>query len=416
MFTDFLNYLVVNKDGIELILKIGTFVISVFTLFGALIGGIRSIKDLSSNRKKKQLADFISRFSAKNEIKRLSGINSLPNYARSLFREMFFICSIESDAIIKELMFDALQCQSPHMKAQCIQINDFLVNYLLQHNCKSRRLDIITGNKEIIHILKHSETKRRIQFEINQRNPDSMFEQEYAVDNHVLLSSKLLASAMTKSFHEKLNGNLILESNMYASKWIYNSIQNCAIINNVTRHMFSLSTRYHFCIIQNNNYFDSRFMKTDFRKCTIRNDRFRSSKFVETDFCCGTIENTNLNQSYLKKCRFLQIAHIQTTFWNGCTIINSRFEQSRIISSEFCGTDFTASHFTDMQLWRNKFVGNFTACRFHNVKWGGSILKNVQFINCIFENTDFAGADLTHSKFINCQFTNTNFEKAKQEL
>lgn len=209
MFSDLCKFIIDNRDAIDLIIKIGTFAISICTLVWALVSGIHSLKDISINRRNKQLIDFITLFSDKDEIKRLSGIHGLSSYSKFLFKELFFICSIESDAIIKELIFDELQKQSPHSRKHCIQINDFLVNYFLQHDFEGNYLCEIKNDRKMTSVLKDSQTNRRIQFELNRRNPFSKFEQDYAVDNHLMLSSKLLALAIKKSYFVKLCGNLV---------------------------------------------------------------------------------------------------------------------------------------------------------------------------------------------------------------
>jgi len=50
-----------------------------------------------------------------------------------------------------------------------MQINDFVVNYFLQHNYQSKYSNDRKANSEIMNILKDSQINRRIQFEINQK-------------------------------------------------------------------------------------------------------------------------------------------------------------------------------------------------------------------------------------------------------
>lgn len=379
----FINELAANKDGIEIVIKIGTFAISALTLMVTIIGAFKTFISFILDRRDKQLADFIASFSDEKEIKRLSGINGLSRYSGQLFKELFFICSIEKDAIIRELIYESLQSRSAHMKAQCIQMNDFLVNYFLLHDYHSGALQYLKKEQSIMKPLSHSQTNRRIQLELNRRNPSSLFEQDCAIDNHLLLSSKLLASAMSKSFHIKLSGSLILQSNMYSSRWILNSLRNCVFINNVARHMFSLLTSYDYCCIKDNNYFDSRLIKTHFFECTLDHSSFRNSHITQTVFLKGAIQNVVFSQSVLKKCSYIQIKDISMSSWNGCTIKHSRFEQVQMKSNEMSGTKFVAAHFIDIRLWQNKLMGQFINCRFKNVVWGGSILRNVEFINCV---------------------------------
>ncbi len=98
-----------------------------------------------------------------------SGIYGMSSYSGFLFKELFFICAIEEDAVIQELIYEALQKQSPHSKRPCMQINDFVVNYFLQHNYQSKYSNDRKANSEIMNILKDSQINRRIQFEINQK-------------------------------------------------------------------------------------------------------------------------------------------------------------------------------------------------------------------------------------------------------
>lgn len=413
MLSNLLKYLTQNQQGIEIAITAGTFIISVITLIGALISGFISVRNIISDRRHKLLADFITVFSDENTIRRLGGINGLPRYSKYLFKELFFLCCIENETIIRELMYDVLQKHSPHKKNQCIQINDFLVNYFLQGDYPSEYLDDIKKEESIIKTLKSSQTDRRIQFELDRKNPSFLFKHDYSIDCHLLLSSKILASAITKSFYVKLNGNLILQSNMYGAKWVHNSIQNCVLVGNIMRHMLSLSTKYNSCHIKNNNFYDSRLYKTHFNDCTMSNVLFRSSHFNRTAICGGGIRKANFDKSSLKKCQFIRIKYIFDSSWSGCTITDSKYENLQIISNKMKGTDFISTEFVDIGIYRNDIVGSFTKCKFKNVKWGGSIIKSTQFVNCTFENADFLGATLSQSKFIRCQFINTDLKELR---
>lgn len=415
MFDSLFNYLTTNKDGLEIMIKIGTFVVSLFTLTWAIITGIKSIKNIALNRKNKQLADFIALFSDKNEIKRLSGINGLSLYSRTLFKELFFICSIEKDAIIKELIYNSLKKESPHMLKACIHINSFLVDFFLYYDYQSKAFIHLMADKAIVDTLKFARTERRIQLELNKRNSNSVFERDYAIDNHLILSSKLLALAVSKSLYIHLNGILIVQSDMYTSKWICNYIENCVFTNNVARHTFLLLTKCHYCYIGDNDYFESRLIKSSFIKCNMRNSSFRNSNFIQTTFQEGEIHNTVFNKSTLTKCTYTQVKEIDTCFWNACMIKRARFDEIKIVSNELYDVRIVATSFRNIKFWRNKLIGDFKSCQFNTVVWGGSELKNVKFTNCVFDNVNFAGAILKHCQFINCKFTNTDFAKMRSD-
>lgn len=417
MFFDLWNYIIDehNGDTVNTLIQIGTFIIAVLTWFGAVIGGIHSLRDIKINRRNKQLSEFIALFSDENETKRLRGIYGITSYSKFLFRELFFICSIENDAIIKELIYDALQKQSPHSKKYSIQINDFIVNCFLQHNYQGNHFDDIRKSSKMMNILKDGRINRRIQLEIDQKNPPGKFEQGYAVDNHLLLSSRLLAYAMKRSFFVRLSGNLVVQSDMYASKWRFVSINNCVFIKNVSRHIFSFATKYRRCYLLDSNYYDSKLIASYFVKCMIKDCLFIHSNFRNTVFNEGEIQHGKFSKSILKRCHFLKLTINQDSLWNSCWILNCNYEQVKITDNAFKGTIFVSVCFDDVKLWRNEFVSQFTKCQFTNVKWGGSKLLGVQFLNCILKNVDFAGANLKNCKFVNCTFYNTNFEKMKTE-
>lgn len=417
MIDNIFNYFTKNQTGIEVVLDIGAFAISIITLLWVVISGIRSLKNIILDRKIKQLTDFIMLFSDENEIKRLSGINGLSRYSKTLFRELFFICSIEKDTIIKELIYDSLQKESKHMTTMCIQINDFLVSYILYHDTQDNSLidSLIDIKKddELVKILRYSKTERKVRLELNHRNPTGIFVQNYAINNHLLLSSNLLASSLSKSFSIELNGNLIIESNMHTSKWIHNFVINCVFINNVARHMTLLLTKHCRCYIKNNDYFDCKLLNTNFIKCTIKDSSFRNSFFTNVTFKKGKIQNVFFNESNIKKCRYLEIKDFSTCSWNGCTIEHCKFEEIRLISNKMYGIKLVSTNFINVKLWRSNFMGQFKKCRFQDVAWGGSELKNVQFIDCFFEDVNFDGAVIKCSKFVNCTFINTDFSKSQ---
>ena len=407
MLSNLWNYLVENQEGIELALKVGTFLVSVCTLFGALLGGLHSVREITRNHKSRKLTEFITLFSDENEIKRLSGINGLSLHARSLFRELFFICSIEENAMIRELIYDALLKRSVKAKSECIWLNDFVVGYFLQQEGQGRLLAGVKNETEMISKLKRSQTERRVRYELKKKNPPAAPKEQYAVDNHILLSSMLLAGALTRSFHIRLNGNLILQSNLYAARWIGSTVRHCAIVDNVARHMFSVFTGYDDCFLCNNNYLGSRFVKTTFHKCSIIDVGFRDCRMLHTEIAGGRINAVCFNQSSLYGCKLAQITEIRECTWNGCTIQKSRYEDTRLVANEMKGVRFSNVSFTDVNLWRSAVVGTFTDCTFSRVKWGGTVLKGVQFNGCVFQHTDFSGVKPVNCKFMDCRFMNT---------
>lgn len=182
------------------------------------------------------------------------------------------------------------------------------------------------------------------------------------------------------------------QSDMYASKWRYASIQNFVFIKNVSRHMFFNATKYQCCYILDNNYYDNRFIATNFTKCTIMDCLLLHSTIRGTVFSEGKMQHVRFDKSTLKRCRFSQCNMICDSFWNGCRILNCKYEQMQMTHNVIKGTNFVAVCFMDVKFWPTEFVGAFRKCQFINVKWGGSRLSGVQFIGCILENVDFAGA------------------------
>lgn len=414
MFGNIVTNLVDSRNVIEIMLKIGEFALSVLTLLGALIGGIISIRRIIIERRDKQMSDFISMFSDENEIKRLSAINGISRYTKILFKELFFICSVEKDTIVKELIYDELHKYCAHMKKQCVQINDFIVTYLHHHNFISK-LPLDEKNKDIVNTLKYSQTERRIWLELNSKNLGGIFEQDFAMDNHLLLSSRLLTSSLAKSFSIHLSGCLIVQADMYASKWVRNIVDHCVLIQNVARHMVSLFTEYKSCYIDDNNYFDSKLFRTYFINCIIRKVTFRNSNITHCLFQGGKLENVTFNKSIINKCCYAQIEDINECYWSGCTVKKSKYENMKLEANIMKNTKWIDVYFTDIQLFRNEFLGEFVNCHFKNVVWGGSDLNSVLFVNCTFENVDFAGAHLKHTKFTKCEMINTDLSQIKSD-
>lgn len=164
-----------------------------------------------------------------------------------------------------------------------------------------------------------------------------------------------------------------MQSDMYASKWRYASIQNFVFIKNVSRHMFFNATKYQCCYILDNNYYDSRFIATNFTKCTIMDCLFLHSTIRGTVFSEGKMQHVRFDKSTLKRCRFSQCNMICDPFWNGCRILNCKYEQMQMTHNVIKGTNFVAVCFMDVKFWPTEFVGEFRKCQFINVKWGGSI-------------------------------------------
>lgn len=407
MLLNLYKHLIPIKDGIEIAIKAGTSLISTVTLVSGAIGGVIAIMNMISDRWHKFLADFITIFSDEDPTRRLGGINGLPRYCKYLFKELFFICCAEKHTIIREMEYDILQKRSPRKKGQCIQINDILVDYFLRNDCSSQYL----AEREIADTLKSSHTDRRIEYEINQKNNSFLFGGSDNIDSYLLLSSKILAASITKSFHVRLCGNLITQSNMYKAVWVHNSIHNNVFIGNIMRHMYSLSVRYNFCYMKKNNFYNSKLHRTRFIDCTMIDILFRDSYFYRTIVQRGSIRKANFDKSPLKKCRFTDVKAITDSSWSGCKITACEYENLKIIRNKMKGTNFVSTKFSDVSLYNNEVIGAFIQCKFENVKWAGSTIKSTQFENCIFKKVDFHGAILSNIKFVGCQFEDTNLEE-----
>lgn len=407
MLLNLYKHLIPIKDGIEIAIKTGTSLISTVTLVSGAIGGVIAIINMISDRRHKFLADFITIFSDEDPTRRLGGINGLPRYSKYLFKELFFICCAEENAIIRAMEYDVLQDRSPRKKKQCIQINDFLVDYFLRNDCSSQYL----AEREIADTLKSSHTDRRIEYEINHKNNSFLFGGSDNIDSYLLLSSKILAASITKSFHVRLCGNLITQSNMYKAVWVHNSMQNNVFIGNIMRHMYSLSVRYNFCYMRKNNFYNSELHRTRFIDCAMIDILFRDSYFYRTIVQRGSIRKANFDKSPLKKCRFTDVKAITDSSWSGCKITACEYENLKIIRNIMKGTNFVSTKFSDVSLYNNEVIGAFIQCEFENVKWAGSTIKSTQFENCIFKKVDFHGAILSNIKFVGCQFEDTNLEE-----
>lgn len=107
-----------NKDGTSLI--------STITLVSGAIGGVITIINTISDRRHKFLADFITIFSDEDPTRRLGGINGLPRYSKYLFKELFFICCAEENAIIRAMEYNVLQDRSPRKKSNVFKLMIFL--------------------------------------------------------------------------------------------------------------------------------------------------------------------------------------------------------------------------------------------------------------------------------------------------
>lgn len=402
-------------NAIDLITSILVFI------FGS--GSLYSIIKLFYNYRSTQQIKLVSIFSETDKMKRLSGVQEISKYSRILFKELFFICSMEKDELIKEFVFDILEKQSPHSRKHCIILNNFLLDYCIKHNYRIIDLKGFQISNEMLEILINSPTDRRILLKLYQNKFSGIADRNNEINNHLLLSSQLLGSAIKKSFHFRLCGNLIAQSDMYASTWVYVSMQNCVFIDHISSHMFSFSTKYQDCFMKSGNYSNSKFLITAFKNCMIQNCIFNNSYFILSKF--QKEENNEISNKSCD-CKNQKKFIIDNSKWKDCKIIHSTYEKIQFQKNEMIRTYFFSISFTNVQFFKTNLIGGFRKnnpqkikwvkfkeCIFKNVIWGGALLKYVQFINCLFENATFVGTNLEKVVFTKCQFEYADFNKIK---
>lgn len=424
--------LITGSGDLEKFTQIMDLATSLFVLiFGS--GSLVSIIKLFLNYRDNQKIKLISIFSETDEKKRLSGVQEISKYSGILFKELFFICSMEKDELIKEFVFDILEKQSPHSRKQCIIMNNFLLDYCIKHNYRSNDFKHFQINHEMLEILKDSPTDQRILLNLYQNKFPGMSGKINEINNHLLLSSQLLGSAIKKSFLFRLCGNLIAQSDMYASKWICVSMQNCVFIDHISSHMFSFSAKYRDCFFQSGNYCNSKFLMTAFQDCKIQNCIFNSSYFILTKFQKEEPkEAATQNGNRKKQKKFL----INNCKWKDCKIIYGTYHKIQFQKNEMIRTCFFSNTYSDVKFFRTKLIGgykkinslkirwvNFKNCSFKNVVWCRSLFIYVQFTGChfenitfdesTFENITFDGSTFEKVKFIKCHFKNADFNKIK---
>lgn len=413
--TQLWDYAAQYKDGIGVVIDFGALVISALTVIIAVCSGLHSLVTYVKDRRNKQLTEFITLFSDDNEIKRLSGMNGLKRYTKALFNELFFICSIEERSMIRELIYNSLIDHAGRKKQKCIDINRFMIRYLLAYDFDDGLLKVVKQNPQIMAPLKHGQIISRIRLELNKMSENSVLENSQAIDNHMLLSSRLLAAALRKSFNRKLSGCMIYHSDLYKSRWCKDLFSNCVLMDNIARHLVSWRTAYEYAYISKNDFFDGRFYGSYFQLCNLVECVFRKSKLSRTFFERGRMKGVTFNESSISDCSFHMIDSIYECEWNGCRVRNTNFYTLRIAQNSFMGTNFVRCRFSNVKLWRCMLLGEFWNCHFVDVDLGGSIIKTSSFVNCTFKNVKFVGANIRKSTFTKCTFENCDPSEAHTE-
>lgn len=413
--TELWEYAAQYKDGIGVVTEVGTLVISALTVIIAVCSGLRSFVTYVKDRRNKQLTEFITLFSDDNEIKRLSGINGLERYADVLFNELFFICSVEKRSMIRELIYNTLRDHAGRNKQNCIDINRFMIRYLLAYDFDDGLLKEVKQNTQIMAPLKHGQIISRIRLELNKMSENSILENNQAIDNHMLLSSRLLAAALQKSFNRKLYGCMIYHSDLYKSRWCMDFFVNCVLMDNIARHIVSWRSGYEYAYISKNDFYDGRFYSSYFQQCHLVECKFRKSKLSRTFFEKGRMKGITLNESSISDCSFHMLESIFDCEWNGCSIRSTYFHTLKIIQNGFVGTNFVRCRFSNVKFLKCMFLGEFRNCHFSDVELGDSTMKTSSFVNCTFKNVKFVGANIRKSTFTNCIFENCDPSEAHTE-
>ena len=427
-----LQYLKDYKDAFNIIITAFTAVVGMFTLISTIVKIINEAKNYVKDKRDKQLFDYVNTFSDKEKVRRLSGVNGLTNYASIMFKELFYICALEEDALIKELLQNALLQICPKKKESCKEINQFFVQYMVKQDISIREEFDSKTAKEFRSILKKGNTESRIQWEIAHKGKSISSIENEEVEECLLLSSQLMSRALKRILNQPLKGVLFEGSSLYKAHWINITLKNAALLDNIGRHAKGFKIYAEEVLLWKNDFYGSLFTGLSCKRIYIYHTTFRESTFIKFSIqgVLGALSDKTSLLDFHRALIIEDITFSQSKFfytkvalyrivdgkWNGCKLYRCNFLATEFIDNKMRGINSSHCEFDQVNFYKDKMQGIFNQCSFNNVKWGGSTLKGSKFVKCTFKNVDFAGADLANVIFENCDFENANVFKGTQNM
>lgn len=429
----------------EIIFEILKLIVQIAPLVWAIITGFKTFRNYANDKRTEQLSKYIKEFSKQDRMYRLSGMSGLTYYASDMFMELFYICVLEKDALIKEIIKDALMRICPQKKSECLQLHTFFVKYILRQNVKLSKISYLENKKYFYKTLKKGNTENRIHMEINRIESSTSLDEEVKVDEYLILSSELLALSMKKAKKQDLSGILFLESNLYGCIWNKCYIKNTALIESVGRHAKGYRNHLENVYINDCNFYGSRFIemrcnsiymynKTHFRDsimafCSIKGKKYEDTNQKLKSTGGPANENKKLEQrnystviksAIFSESTFFKVEikwyQIEQGYWNGCRLFFCKFKEVDLIANKWNGTNYVNCSFTHLNFNKDIIKGNFKYCKFQDINWKDSELKETIFVGCKFKNVDFANADLEKVLFDHCTLEgDINFKNVKNK-
>lgn len=397
-------------QGIKLIVEIILMVVTVAKGFGAL-------KKYIEDKRNTQLSNYINNFSKKNRVKRLSGVSGLVSNASKIFNELFYICALEKDALIREPLLNGIMKICKRKKKKCKKINSFFVRYSLKEDILINKITIVEERDIMWNYLEMGNTNNRIQLEINHSKYGISFKNDREIEQCLVLSSQLMAGAIKRAIFQSLKGVMFLESSLYEATWVKCSLKNAAVVDCVGRHAKGFGTSIEKVFLWQDDFFDSQFIGLRCKETDIYHANFRESLFAflsmrgENSITRDSFQNGHesvLETVGFSKSKFYRVRleeyKVKNGTWNACSFNYCSFHKVDFINNKWHSIVCMNSKFSAVNFWKNELHGTFANCKFEHIKFGGSDLQGSKFVKCTFKEADFAGADLKNVKFEDCIF------------
>ena len=426
-----LQYLKDYKDAFEIIITAFTAVVGMFTLICTIVELAQTAKNYVQDRRDKQLSDCVNSFAKEERVERLSGVNGLANNASIMFSELFYICALEKDALIRELLFDALVKECRKQKEKCMQINSFLVKYSLKENIFISRITIPKERDKMWLYLTEGDPDNKTQMNINKRKLEIGLKEDAQIDSCLLISSQLMAHSLKRAANQSLKGNIFIESGFDKVSWKKCSLKSTALVDIQGEDAVGKVIHMEEVFLWENHFINSRFRQFNCKKVDIHQSSFKQSSFIDFSMYGAGYEPGksmvlhNNQDSVIKEFSFVQngyehvkivLYQIKYGSWDHCQFKQCRFSIVNFINNTWQDMICSYSKFRMVKFWKNKFNGTFDNCEFNDVKYFKNNLQGTRFIKCIFRNVSFAGSDMMNVIFEDCTFENTNVFKGTQNM
>ena len=423
----FLPFLTVNEDSIDTLLSIISTVLAIVAAVWVGLEAFNKLRAYVRDHREKVYAAAIKQFSetkATTEqsvaeetdansiiISKLSALQTVTKYCEESYEQVFYLCALEMDIVIRTRLRQALLQHSKKAHNFLEMINRLIWKIYLEMPKKAQKAasGIQLSNKEVDLVLKKPpETK--LDASLLETFGDKKTSYDIQNISRLLsLASSLFGEAMCELHIGPFIGyasQILYHVDFYHRALRLTTLEECVLRDCVSNQFKATLMTYKNCYIVNDNFTEAKFRSCLFVSVRIFNTKLDNARFYRNTFNQVTFRECSMKGTsfvfnrYKGKYSVVQSLLYMTEFYH------EHFENCIIYSTTLSGAKFTACTFQKLHLIQCTATIQFEKCIIDDFRFAGKSLKGTVFYKCKFKNGRIVESNLKELQFIDCTFIN----------